>query len=248
MKLWPRTAASATSERSAASSSSSRAEMSAVSVSGTARSLQVVDRPVDAVLEHEPALGQEHAHRLDRVQRHAVGPGDDRVAGGHRQPRHEARQELAHRVGRDRLEVDRGEAALAGAPVGPPFEQLRAGQGQDQDRDVPGPLHQVVDEVEQPRVGVVEVLEDHHDRSASRRAARRTSATPRTAAATPRPTRARAGTASAGPIQARSASSGTCSSSIAAIAARVVASSSVSWRRARPRIISPSAQNVIPSP
>ena len=53
---------------------------------------------------------------------------------------------------------------------------------------------------------------------------------------------------SAGSIHARSDSSGTCSSSIAAIAARVVASSSVSWRWARPRTISPSAQNVIPSP
>ena len=111
--------------------------MSAVSVSGTARSRQVADRPVDPVLEHEPALRQEHPDRLDRVERHPVGPGDDRVAGRGRQARHQPRQELAHRLGRERLEVDRREAALAGAPVGPALEQLGPGQRHDQDRDAP---------------------------------------------------------------------------------------------------------------
>ncbi len=53
---------------------------------------------------------------------------------------------------------------------------------------------------------------------------------------------------SAGSIRSRSAASGTCWSSVAAIFSRVVASSSSSARPARRRIISPSAQNVIPSP
>ena len=140
--------------------------MSAVSVSGHGQLAQVADRPVDAVLEHQPPLGQEHPDRLDRVERDAVGPGDDRVAGVGGQAGHQPGQELAHRLDRERLEVDRGEAALAGAPVGPALEQLGPGQGQDEDRDAPGPLEQVVDEVEQARVGVVEVLEDHHDRAA----------------------------------------------------------------------------------
>ena len=34
---------------------------------------EVADRVVDAALELEPALGEEHADRLDRVERHAVG-------------------------------------------------------------------------------------------------------------------------------------------------------------------------------
>jgi hypothetical protein len=46
----------------------------------------------------------------------------------------------------------------------------------------------------------------------------------------------------------RSAGSGTNLASIAAIPVRVAASSSVSARRARCRIISPRAQNVTPSP
>ena len=52
----------------------------------------------------------------------------------------------------------------------------------------------------------------------------------------------------AGSIQRRSASSGTYSASVAAIRARVVASSSDSTRRARWRTISPSDQKVTPSP
>ena len=55
-------------------------------------------------------------------------------------------------------------------------------------------------------------------------------------------------TSSRGSIQRRSASSGTCSSTIRATAARVVGSSSPSVRPARRRTISPSAQNVTPSP
>ena len=51
-----------------------------------------------------------------------------------------------------------------------------------------------------------------------------------------------------GSIQARSPSSGTWVASISATLVRVVSVSSVSRRPARDRIISPSAQNVTPSP
>ena len=52
----------------------------------------------------------------------------------------------------------------------------------------------------------------------------------------------------AGSIQRRSSASGTCSAIVSPIFALVVASSSVSSSPARRRIISPSAQKVIPSP
>ena len=101
--------------------------MSAVSVSGTASVGQVADRAVDAVLDGEPALGDEHAHRLDRVQRDAVGARDDGPdrrppAGPGTRPASSARIAGSGQ----RLEVQRVEVALAGAPVGPPLEQLRA--------------------------------------------------------------------------------------------------------------------------
>ena len=79
-------------------------------------------------------------------------------------PGHEAGQHLAHRGFGQRLEVDRGEVALAGAPVGPPLEQLRPGEGHDVDRVGARPLEDVVDEVDQARVRVVEVLEDQDHR------------------------------------------------------------------------------------
>ena len=53
---------------------------------------------------------------------------------------------------------------------------------------------------------------------------------------------------SAGSTQPRSSASGTYWATVAAMRARVVASSSVSARSARRRIISPSAQKVMPSP
>ncbi len=82
-----------------------------------------------------------------------------------RQAGYEPGEELAHRRRRERLKVERDEVALAGTPVGTLLEELRASQRDDVDRDVLAPLEEVIDEVEQPGVGEVEVLEDEDDRS-----------------------------------------------------------------------------------
>ena len=204
VKLWPSTAASWTRVRSSAARPSRRRAISAVSVSGTARVVEVADRAVDVALEAEAALGEQHPDGLDRVQRDPVGAGDDRPrrpCSG--RPGDEAGEQLAHRRRGQRLEVERGEVALAGAPVGPLLEQLGPGERDDVDRDVPAPLEEVVDEVEQARVGEVEVLEDQDDRRASRPGARRTSARPRTAARSRRRTRRPAGPA--GPARSSAA-------------------------------------------
>jgi hypothetical protein len=60
--------------------------------------------------------------------------------------------------------VERGEVALAGAPGRPFLEQFRAGQGHDVDGGIARPLEEVVDEVEQARIGEVVVLEDEDHR------------------------------------------------------------------------------------
>ena len=136
--------------------------MSAVSVSGTASVGQVADR-----------RGRRRPRRASRPSARSIrtvstaysGMPSARATmasiGRLGQSRHEAGQELAHRRLGQRLEVERVEAALAGAPVGSPLEQLRPGEGDDVDRDAPAPLEEVVDEVEQAGVGEVEVLEDH---------------------------------------------------------------------------------------
>ena len=81
-------------------------------------------------------------------------------------PGHEAGQELLHRLLRQRLEVERGEAPLAGAPGRPPLQQFRPGQRDHEDRRASRPVEQVLDEVEQAGVGPLHVLEGEHRRIA----------------------------------------------------------------------------------
>ncbi len=84
------------------------------------------DRPVDRTLPHEQAAVEQHPHRLDRVERDALGPREDLLAHRFRQAGDEPGQELLHRVRRERLEVERAEVAMARAPGRPALEQLWA--------------------------------------------------------------------------------------------------------------------------
>ena len=131
---------------------------------------QVADRPIRPALVREPSLGEEHPDRLHCVERDSARPPHDRADRVLRQARYETGQELAHRRLWERVQVERGEVALARAPARPLLEQLRAGERDDIDGNVPAPLHEVVDEVEQARVGEVRVLEDHDHRGGRREA------------------------------------------------------------------------------
>ncbi len=51
----------------------------------------------------------------------------------------------------------------AGAEAGPPLGELRSRERQHEERVVARPLEQVLDEVEEGRVGPLQVLEDEHD-------------------------------------------------------------------------------------
>ena len=126
---------------------------------------EIAGRDVDAVMEREPAFRDQHAHRLHRVERDPVGPGHDGPGGFVRQAGHEPGEQVAHRALRQGLQVDAREVPLAGSPVRALVQELRAGERHDEDRDVPAPLHHVVDEVDEPAVRVVEVLEDHRHRA-----------------------------------------------------------------------------------
>ena len=94
----------------------------------------------------------------------ALGPREDLRPQLVGQAGDEAGEQLLHRLGRERLEVDRGEVAMTRAPGRPPLEQLGPRLRDDEDRRVAGPLEQVLDEVEQRRVRPLHVLEDHHHR------------------------------------------------------------------------------------
>jgi hypothetical protein len=64
---------------------------------------------------------------------------------------------------RERLEQDRGRVQLPASPAGAHVEQVRPGEADQQDRDVPRPVGQVLDEVEEDRLSPVDVVEDKHD-------------------------------------------------------------------------------------
>ena len=198
----------------------------------------------------ESAVGDEHPNRLDRIQRDAVGAGDDRARlpsrAGPARGRQAARACAPRTAARGRATRScacrRPSPAAGRADRGARGSRRRSAvrgstrAGGRRSRAVPG-------------VGEVHVLEDEERPGRSRRSARRTCATPRTAASAAMPPstpsrveqrRARS--------SARSGSSGIHCASISPTLVRVVCSSSISASPARSRTISPSAQNVMPSP
>ena len=110
------------------------------------------------------AAVEQHAHRLDRVERDAVralSDAADRVLG---QARHEATEHVVDRLLGQRVERERGEVAQVRAPARVALRDVRPREGDDVDRMAPRPVEQVLDELDQRRVGPVDVLEDHDHR------------------------------------------------------------------------------------
>ena len=60
----------------------------------------------------------------------------------------------------ERLEQDRRRVQLAAAPTGPQLEQLRPGDAEQEDRCVARPVGDVLDQVEEDRLGPLDVVED----------------------------------------------------------------------------------------
>ena len=132
VKLWPRTAASATSARSAGVEPVEPGRDQRGQRLGHGQVVEVAGRPVDAALEHEAALRQQHPDGLDRVQRDPVGAGDDRVAarppaGPGTSPASSSRIASVG-SGSRWIEV---KLRLPAPQSGPALEQLGPGQGHD---------------------------------------------------------------------------------------------------------------------
>src|SRR6266540_4370196 len=102
-------------------------------------------------------------------QRVTAGRAGDLVAGGgaQRAVTTEMRQQRRRRLPLERFEHHRGGVELAAAPARPLLEQLGAGDRQQQHGRRPRPVDDVLDEVEQGRLGSVQVVEDDHRRAAS---------------------------------------------------------------------------------
>ena len=250
VKLCPATDASCTSERSASGKPSSRAATSACSVSGISSSsprspTTRYDCPVCSSTPRSASMrtvstayigtpSARPTRRAEPVSRQTVD-----VTGDHR---------LDVGVG-ESIEMQDGRAPNADSPVRPAVAQLGPGQGQHEDRRRAAPLQQRLEEVEQTRVGPVQVLEDEHRRAVLSDAleepppgAEELVAVARWAVETDEVTEPRLDPASLLRVGDVLLEAG-CET-----AARAVSSSSVSAIRARPRTISASAQKVTPSP
>jgi hypothetical protein len=144
--------------RSAGSRPSRRAATSACQRLGHVEVAHVAGQDVArALLRQQPAVEQ-HPDRLDRVERDAFGASEDAARDLVRQPRDEALERRA-----DRVLGQRGEGDV-GAPCWTRAGDLRPREDEHEDRQVGRPLDEVVDEVEQPAVGPLDVLEDHDHR------------------------------------------------------------------------------------
>ena len=147
-KPRPSTAARSTTARSFGGSASMRAASSAWMDGG---------RPAVAAGAHGDDLLEEEGVSLGGGE-HApgVGRGDPRAG-------RELREQLGRVVVRERAEgEDRAARARAGDPSA--LEQLRARQADEQQRDVPRERRHMVEQVEQRRLGPVDVVDDDDQR------------------------------------------------------------------------------------
>ena len=98
-----------------------------------------------------------------REQRDALRLGGDLGPRRRRHARHQSLHQGVHRRRVQRVQGQRDPVA-AGAEPGPGLPKLGPGQHQHVDGQVPHPVDQVVQEVQQPGVGVVGVLDQQHHR------------------------------------------------------------------------------------
>ena len=119
-----------------------------------------------ALAAQQPAVEQ-HPHVLLGEQRVAAGPRQQRRAQLRRQLC--SVQQVGDHVGRllirQRLQLEHGAARRTG-PLRPPVEQLRPAGGHHQQGAGEAVAEVVGDELEQPVVGPVDVLEHQHQRAA----------------------------------------------------------------------------------
>ena len=132
--------------------------------------LEVLERPGELVGDlagaEDPAV-RKHADRLHGVERNALRARHDPGRRIVWCVGHESANELLDRLVGKGLEMDGREGPLPGAPVGPAVDELGPRQRHHKYRMGPRPLEHGTDEVDQPGIGPLQVLEHHHHRAGS---------------------------------------------------------------------------------
>ena len=118
---------------------------------------------VGAVLLDDQAAVEQHANGLDRIERDAFRARQNPLAKLLRQTRDESVQQPAHRPLGERSERER-RLVRAMPELGMASLKLGACEAEDEDRLLPGPLEQVGDELHEPCIGPLQVLEEQRDR------------------------------------------------------------------------------------
>ena len=121
--------------------------------------LEVGDVPVtrNGCRPGQQTAVEQHPDRLDRVQRHALGASRILRPSVSGNPGTSPSSMLSIDL-RPGLQADRWRPRRARR------KHLRAPEREDEDRVLGRPFEQVVDEVQKPRVGPLEILEHEHDR------------------------------------------------------------------------------------
>ena len=192
-------------------------------------------------------------HVLLRVERVAAGAASSSacVSAGSTERSSSAAISRAISSSESGDERDGGGVALAAAPAGTALEQLGPRRADDQQRHGDRPVGEVVDEVEQPVVGPVQVLEDQHGRP--HLAERLEEAPPRreallSLAAAGSPASPSSGRRCARPTRASLASATSVVDRLAELRLGLPPRASVSSMPACALTISPSAQKLMPAP
>ena len=183
--------------RSSASSRSRRAASSAWIVGGTATSLRspaAIHVAVRARAARRRPASRASPRRTAGCPRPPRRSGPRASSGGRASPSRFAISASHLVLGSGSSEIVGG-VQLAAAPCRPVVEQLRPRQAEQQDRRVAGPVRDVLDQVEERRLGPVDVVEhdDQRPRVARAPRERRTAQNVSSVGAPPRPPRSSCG-------------------------------------------------------
>ena len=123
---------------------------------------QGVDRGRDLCV----ALLEQHPHQLLHEQRIALGGREYALGeiGGRAGVADQLLDQRPARLGAERVQLQLGGGGYRAAEVGPDVEQVGPGGGDDQDRHALGLAGEVLDQLEEGRLGPVDVLEQDHER------------------------------------------------------------------------------------